>query len=329
MELEVKKMALPKQAQQDQADVEAYEKALLEQAAEPVVEQTPSEVVAEAPPEDVPEKVVPAEPVVEKPAVVEPEKPEEEPWKQRYLTLKGMFDAETPRLHAQVKELMKEVAALTEAAKKAPIPEATPASSVTDAEEEAFGRDLIDVQRRIAREAVAPVMAQVTALEKENTALRELLGKTGSRVETMSFEQRLQATVPDFEQVNLDPKWVAWLDEVDPILRGPRRSVAQAAFESGDAEAVAEYVKLFRAMTAKPAAPTPDKNEAELRSQVAPNRTVAAPAPDARGGEKFYTEAEASKAFDRVSALNRAGKYEEASKLEAELTSAYNAGRVR
>ena len=322
-------MALPKQVQQDQAEIEAYEQALQEQAAEQAAEQTPSEVVAESPPEVVPVEVVPAEPVVEKPAVVEPKKPEEEPWQQRYLTLKGMFDSEVPRLHAQVKELTKEVAVLSEAAKKAPVPEVTPTSSVTDAEEEAFGKDLIDVQRRIAKEAVAPIMAQVKALETENTALRELLGKTGSKVETMSFEQRLQAAVPDFEQVNLDPKWVAWLDEVDPILRGPRRSVAQAAFESGDAEAVAEYVKLFRAMTTKPATPTLDKNEAELRSQVAPNRTVSAPAPDARETGKSYTEAEASKAFDRVSALNRAGKYEEASKLEAELTAAYNAGRVR
>lgn len=332
---------LPKQAQRDLDEVTAIEEAMKAQQAEKDMSSVDNVVSITQPVQDTPEPAPTAEiapvakevtPEVSKDNVEKDTRKAEdaEYWKQRFSTVQGLLNQQVSQSKesvAKVQELSIALAALTEQVNK---PAADPvSSSVTDAEEEAFGRDLIDVQRRIAREAVAPVMAQVTALEKENNALRELLGKTGSRVETMSFEQRLQATVPDFEQVNLDPKWVAWLDEVDPILRGPRRSVAQAAFESGDAEAVAEYVKLFRAMTAKPAAPTPDKNEAELRSQVAPNRTVTAPAPDARGGEKFYTEAEASKAFDRVSALNRAGKYEEASKLEADLTAAYSTGRVR
>ena len=322
-------MALPKQVQQDQADVEAYENEMRKQATESVVEQIPAEVVAGTSPVVVPGEVTPAEPVVVAP-VVELKKPDE-PWQQRYQTLKGMFDSEVPRLHAANRELVTEIAGLKETVGKleASIPALVPASSVTDEEEEAIGKDIIDVQRRIAKEAVAPVMAKVTALEKENFTLREMLGKTGTRIETLSFEQRLQIAVPNFEQLNADPKWFAWLDEVDPILRGPRRNVAQAAYESGDVEAIAEYVKLFEGMTAPPAVPTPNKNEAELRSQVAPSRTVPAPAPDVKEGEKYYTEKEAGRLFDKVSSLNRAGKYEEALKLEAELTAAYNAGRVR
>lgn len=321
-------MALPKQVQQDQVEIDAYEKAMRGQTA--VVEPTSVEVVAESPPVDVPVEVTPAEPVVEVAKVVELKKPEE-PWQQRYQTLKGMFDSEVPKLHAQVKELNREIGGLKESIEKQKVtaPTPAPASSVTDEEEETFGKDLIDVQRRIAREAVAPVLAQVTALEQENSALRELLGKTGSKVEALSFDQRLQIAVPDFDQLNADPKWVAWLDEYDPILRGPRRNVAQYAFESGDVEAVAEYVKLFRGMTAPSVASVPDKSEAELRSQVAPSRTVSASAPSSKEGEKFYTEAEAGRLFDKVASLNRAGKYEEATKLETELTAAYNHGRVR
>ena len=323
-------MALPKQAQQDQADVDAYEKALQEQTTEQVVELTSAEVVAEIQPVAAPAEVTPAEPVVEVAKVVELKKPEE-PWQQRYQTLKGMFDSEVPRLHAQVKELNREIGGLKESIEKLKVIAPVPAldSSVTDEEEETFGKDLIDVQRRIAREAVAPVLAQVATLEQENSALRELLGKTGSKVEALSFDQRLQIAIPNFDQINVAPEWVAWLNEVDPILRGPRRNVAQAAFESGDVDAIAEYVKLFEGMTAPPAAPSPDKSEAELRSQVAPSRTVSASAPSSKEGEKFYTEAEAGRLFDKVSSLNRAGKYEEASKLDAELTAAYNHGRVR
>jgi curved DNA-binding protein CbpA len=44
---------------------------------------------------------------------------------------------------------------------------------------------------------------------------------------------------------------------------------------------------------------------------------------------KVYSEKEINRAWDRIRNLNTKGQYDEAAKLEAELTAAYIEGRVR
>lgn len=324
-------MALPKQVQRDLDEIKAYDEAMLaEQTGAPAPVEQPEPVavepvVAVVPAPEVQEVVEPVSNVVElKPAV-----DEEMTWKQRYKTLDGMIEAENRRnkeLHGTVQQLQAEITTL----KAVPKPATPSAPLITDQELEDLGidKETIDVQRRVAREALAPLQAKLDSLEAENGNLRAQIGQTGYQVANLSFEQKLQDKVPDFEAINADPKWVAWLDEVDPILRAPRRTVAQAAFERGDADAVAAYVTLFRS-TAKPVEPLTRSTDSELRQQVAPSRSVSAATAPQGEQARIYTEAEASTLFDKVGLLYRQGKNEEASKLETELTVAYNTGRVR
>lgn len=329
-------MALPKQVQQQLEEVTAIEEAMKAPAVAPA-EQTAAN---ENPP---PENAVPAE-EAPKPEVVTSNvvelKPEQAPapqpdlWEHKYNTLQSKYNAEVPRLHAQVKELTGKLADITadlEKVKATPKDETPKQPAVTDKDKEAFGEDLIDLQRRIANEVLSSVKADMDALRGENATLRAQLGDTGSQVSTLSFEQRLYKAVPDFEQLNADPKWVAWLDEVDPMLRGPRRMMAQDAYERGDVAAVADYVDLFkRSQNVITRQQVQADTQSELQSQVAPSRTTTATVSTAAtADQRFYTEVEASRLFDKVGTLNRAGKYEEASKLESELTLAYQTGRVR
>lgn len=317
-------MALPKQVEQDLADIAEYEKSLAEPA---VAAQTAPEPITAEPVAPVVD-VAPVEPEVpSSPAVdVRPHDPEET-WEQRYRTLKGMFESQVPTLHAKNKELENSMRVMTaefEKLKTAPVP-AVGEKFVTDQDEESFGKDLIDLQRRVAKESLTPLQAKLDHLERENVALRDMAGKTGSQVATFSFENQLQASIPDFTQTNTDPRWFAWLDTVDPILRAPRRSAAQAAYANGDVEGVAHYMALFRQEAG--AARKPDTRQAELQSQVAPSRSAASAAP-AQATERTYTSKEWDTLFDKVAALNRQGKTDEASKLETELSNAYTAGRV-
>lgn len=320
-------MSLPRQVQQQIDEIEEFEASIRAQTAEAEAPVEPVDVVEdEAVTVDaVPETVVSPESVVDTTKVVEL-KPAED-WQQKYLTLQGKFNSEVPQLHAANRELTKEIAALKELLEqRAAAPqEHVITDSLTEDEEEAYGKEHVDLNRRIVREAVTPLIAKISDLEQENIKLREVTVKTGSKVETMSFETRLYEKVPDFDAVNADPRWVAWLDETDPILRGPRRSVAQAAFSSGDADSIAAYVGLFR--NSLPQAPVVPVVDSDLQSQVTPNRTSQADTPFSKTG-RVFTETEASKLFDKVTQLNKAGKYEEASKLEAELTAAYSTGRV-
>lgn len=321
-------MAMPKQVQKDMAELEAYDAAVRteqESAAAPVVQtEVTTEVVAD-PAEPV--AVVPAEQVEPASNVVDI-KPaaDEKAWEQRYKTLQGMQQAEV-RSHKELKHQFEELQAEVEELRK-PREVAAPISLVSDEEIVEFGADLLDVQRRITREEMTPVLAQVTRLEQENKALRKQMGNTDAQVASSAFEQKLALAVPDFDTINDDPKWAAWLDDVDPILRGPRRIVAQAAYARGDIEAIASYVGMFKS-TGKPVSAAATTAASELKSQVAPMRSVSGTKELGDAQLRIYSEAETSKLFDKVGLLYRQGKTEEASKLDTELTLAYHQGRVR
>jgi hypothetical protein len=324
-------MALPMQVQRDLVELEAYDKALAaEQLGDATLTEqteTTTEIVADpAEPSAAPEPIVEAESNVT-PLRPEADAKEELTWQQRYRTLDGMIEAANRRnsvLEGQLAQVEQELVQLRSARTQ----HQQETNLVTDEEVEAFGADVIDVQRRVARAAIAPFQEQLEVLRQENRTLQERIGQTGSRVETMSFEQKLNMAIPDFEKLNADPKWAAWLDEVDPLLRAPRRIVAQAAYERGDIVATAAYVDLFRG-SSKPVSSNVSEASAELRNQVAPSRSVSNASAPVNNQERMYTEAEAGALFDRVGLLYRQGKNEEASKLDAEVTAAYNAGRVR
>jgi hypothetical protein len=137
-------MALPRQVEAQLKELEEIEKQLAAQqdteppALDPEPESKPAEPT-EPTQNSEPEPQQP-EAKPEKPA--EPDVPEET-WQQKYKTLKGMYDAEVPRLHSDVRELRAQMDKLQKAA-EAPKPETKPAKAeklVTDADVQAFGED--------------------------------------------------------------------------------------------------------------------------------------------------------------------------------------------
>lgn len=326
-------MALPKQVQQIEEQTSELEKQLYGDTTpteKPVAEVVQPEAEQSAAP--VPEPQPAPAPVEE---AKKPEKEDDQNWKQKYKTLQGMYDAEVPRLHQQVKELMAEMSTLKETidTKAKEVEQAKEEANyerlknlVTDEDRQEFGEDLIEVQRKVAREETAELYKQLEAIRAENDKLREQLTETGTQVTTASFEQRLNRLVPDFETVNVDPSWIAWLNEQDPMLRAPRMVAAQDAYSKGDAEAVAYYVDLWR----KSQAPEPKKQDSdkELESQIQPSKSAASEATPAPKGQ-YYTSDQVRNMFLKVTQLGKMGRVDEARKLEAEIDAAYMQGRVR
>jgi hypothetical protein len=312
-------MALPRQVEAQLRELEALEKQLTDaQNPEPTPAEPPQDPQpAPAEPKPVEPTPTPTEPVVA-----------EEKWEQKYKTLKGMYDAEVPRLHADLRDLKAQVDSLRKASETKPVEPAKPKAAeklVTDADVEAFGQDLIEVQRKVAREVASEFRGELDAMRAENEKLREQLTSTGTQVSEASFEQRLYRMVPDFEAVNADPKWIAWLNEVDPLLRAPRSSVAQQAFNRGDAEGVAHYVAMFK-QTVAPAEQKADKTD-ELERQLQPNRGATSAPPTSQKG-KVYTNSDIEKMFRKAADLGTKGQLDAAKKLEAEIDAAFMEGRV-
>lgn len=327
-------MALPKQVQAQLAEVEELEKTLTAQkepkkakAKEPEDSAEPVDTEAEVPAET--EEA--AKPEEAKPADTSPTDVADE-YEQKYKTLRGKYDAEVPRLHQQVKELTGKLEELRKQVSKPaePTKPKEKVSYVTDADRAEFGEELIDVQRRVAKEVAQEYEDRFEQQEKVIKALQEKLQKTDGQIGEMSFSQRLAALVPDFAEIDNDERWIKWLNEYDPMVRGPRREQAARAFSAGDAEAVAHYVKLWK-QTLEPSEPQERTvRRAELEKQVAPNRSANSVDTKKVGKEaKVYSEREIQSAWNRVRTLNTRHMYDEAAKLEAEITAAYLEGRVR
>jgi len=333
-------MALPKQVQQQLDEVEELEKQLEAQGeetkAKPEVKKKKTSKKAKA--EDTEVEVTDDEPI-EEPVAVEAtpanDSVEEvsESFKQKYATLRGKYDAEVPRLHQQVKELTDQMNAIrheAEAAKKAEAEKPKEkVSYVTDADREEYGDDLIDFQRRVAKEVSQDYEERFEQQSRVIQDLQSKISNTDNQVGEVGFTQKLNALVPGFDQLDSDERWVAWLNEIDPMTRGPRRDQAQAAFNSGDAEAVAHYVSLFRG-SVEPVANGKSDRQTELEKQVTPSRSASTVASkSSNNSSKIYSEKELDRGWTKIRDLNSQGKYDDAEKLEAELTVAYMEGRVK
>jgi hypothetical protein len=312
-------MTLPKAVVSATEELAAME----QQLQAPAPEATPSDGQTEPPPQpQLSPEPEPAPTVA--PTDAPPPAPEaEEKWEHKYRRLQGKYDAEVPRLHQQVKELQLALQQMQHQIQAPPPPPAAPEKPaeperyVSDEDVANYGADFVDIQRRIALDATRELRKQIDELKSQ-------LVQQNTQVQTVSFETALRQAIPDFEAINSDPDWVSWLNEVDPLLRGPRRMVAQAAYERKDVEAVKGYVELFKQSRLPPAKPEVDR-EKELARQVQPSRS----APSAPvNAQKTYTMQEADALFRRMQQLTAQGRIDEAKRLDVEISTAYAEGRV-
>lgn len=284
---------------------------------------------------DNPDGTLPAEPQAK---TVSPEpKPQpvvpEETWQAKYLTLKGMYDAEVPRLHAQMREMNAQVQQLI--AENATVKAAQPAPSqdpvktlITEQDKEAFGSDLLDLIDRATEAKIAGFRDREAQLQQEIAELKGKVGRVDESIGSNSkelFLERLAKHVPDWEALNVDQGFLAWLAEVDPVYGLPRQAALNSAYEALDAGRTAAIFKQFKAMTAPQQTQQARPN---LQSQVAPTRSRTSPAPSTSAGDKrTFTQGEIAQFYDQW----RRGFIDEAEavRIEAEIAAATQDGRIR
>jgi hypothetical protein len=256
----------------------------------------------------------------------------EETWERKYLTLKGMYDAEVPRLHAQMRELNGQVQSLIaeNATAKAQQPAAQTATAktlITEQDKEAFGSDLLDLIDRASEQKVAEFRSHNAQLVDE---IRELKGKLGNVSERQvvsdkdQFLAKLSTQVPNWETLNTDQGFLNWLAEVDPVYGLPRQVALTNAYESLDASRTAVIFNQYQGKVA----PTQQKPSQQLQSQVAPTRSRSSPAPATSAGDKpIYTQDQIADFYNEwiKGHLDSA----EAERIEKDINAAYSEGRIR
>lgn len=330
-------MALPKQVQAQADALEQFEQqvAAARAANEPKQDEPPD------PPKD-PEGSAPAP--APAPAPTEAPKPTDDDsstWRQRYLSLQGQYNSQVPALQQQVQTLTESVAQLTQQlkTKEAPAPASEPeAELVTKKDVDAFGEDLVDLARRIAKEEFgkreSKYLKQIEALQGQ---LAEAKGQVGEVVESTAksanerFFEALDARIPGWDTVQGTAECQEWLGTRIPGTTATWDMALKDAATRRDVKTVLEVFEVFfekhpALNPNKPPAPAPSAAKQELQRQVAPSKSSAS-TPTANT-KRTYTGAEYQTESMRLLRLMQKGQAEEAGRLEAELNAALAEGRV-
>jgi hypothetical protein len=249
---------------------------------------------------------------------------------QRYEILQGKYNAEVPRLSAQIADLKRQIA--SQAAKPAvsenidPDPEYK-SPYVTDAMRESrsyrkmlkeFGQDYAETQfesAAVAGQAVA--QAEIKPLA-EQTAMNDRDRLHGA----------IDQLAPNWQTTNDNPAFVTWAQEtVEPYSGLPLIDLLRDAYAAHNAARVAKIFNDYATIsTAKPDTTTQPNVDA-LISPTKRGSSSQANADQHQG--KVWTEAEIERFFDDHARGRYDNRRKEAADLEMEINRAYKEGRVR
>lgn len=316
--------ALPPSVQRQLDEAAALEAQLYGPAPTSAVVNTDTPQPAETP------QPTPAEPApVEQPAP----QPEEETFRRRYEVLQHKYNAEVPRLHAQLREAVANITQLTAEVQR--LQQATaqqPTTSVPQDEEdtERFGEDLMAaIDRRataLAQQMLQSRDGEITQYIRSLEAKLENVGERVVQTDQERFYAALAQRVPQWESINGSQAWLAWLSEVDPVYGQPRQAALDAAANALDANRVAAIFNAFNELTGKPVdAKAKETARKQLERQIAP-QPASASAPSQAAGE-HWTQADYERAYDPRT--HRQVGPEKAAQMMAEADKALAEGRVR
>lgn len=256
-------------------------------------------------------------------------------WHQKYQILQGKYNAEVPQLHHQVKDLnrklaetadrMEQLSRTQETKQKETLPQ-----SVDPKDVENFGADLVDMVNRIAERRFGSVASQV---EAKFTELQKMLGTVEQRLEGTSqtvavtaeqgFFDKLTKEVPEWETINANPAFLAWLADSDPVYGVPRQRALDSAREQLD---VARIVSVFRAFA--PATTVAPVVRNPVDRQVSP-KAGAANATQSAAPKAGYSQKQISDFYNDLARGKFRGREAEAAAIEQSVNLAIAEGRVR
>jgi hypothetical protein len=289
-----------------------------------------------------PEKTADPEPTPEP----EP-KPERTDWKQKYSVLQGKYDAEVPRLSSDLRDALGRIGDLeTKLTAPPPAPEPKPAESeasgITDEEIKDYGEDLIDVIGRKAREiAQAEFQPMIDGLKAQINTLTDKVGATGQRVAKQEQNEVfavLDRDVKDWREVNVDPAFNAWLEQVDPFSGQPRKRLMLDGFEAKNALRVKSFFDSFlkeNAVVTPDPTPTPAGEAGAagtlaLGDYVAPGKPSSTPGQAGAPKEKrIWTNKEVGKFYSDSQKGHFKKRPDDKARIEADIMAAINEGRVQ
>lgn len=294
-------------------------------------------------PERVPLTIEPAPPPQPQPPSTPQPGPEvdEGTWKNRYEAMLGRFrDATTQLSAAQARmEALENMLATVQTAPRTPAAE--PVRFLTKKDEEDMGPEMIDFVKRAAQEVAGTKIAELEATVQDLT--RRLQG-TVQQVETetrASMHAKLAEKLPNWQEINHDPDFHAWLTLQDPYSGVMRKKLLTDAYAQNQTARVLSIFQGFVSETAalRPAAPTEalppapapqgqQPTRPTLEELAAPGRARTAAAPSAPAEKQIIRTSDINNFWAAVRRGAYKGREELQRQHEEELNLAMREGRI-
>ncbi len=298
------------------------------------VPEPEAEIASPEEPETVAQPVeTPAQPVP-----VPPVEESVETWKQRYLTLQGKFNAEVPvltaknaALEAQLAKALMDIENM-QATLAAMTPPSAPASApAADSPElkilqEQYPEIYHGVKALLDSTVEKTVGSFKPQIENDVRQIKQDIGAN----KKADFFDYLDKKVPDWEQINVRPEWLAWLNEVEPLVGQTRRVLLKSAYDALDAKRAAGFFLKFKEQAPSSTLPggqqKADEASANMDIHPASGRSGAPPKQQKPSGEFISRKYIADFYRDKTR-----GKYspEEAAAIERRINLAVYRGEVR
>lgn len=246
-----------------------------------------------------------------------PDDPSDTDWEKRFKNLKKSHDETIPELRETIEKLQADNAEL-----KALMEKAAPASPAvqedpqfTPEEIEEYGEDFLNMVTRVARSMAG---GNADVVKELNTLKDQFNGIVQSQVrsEEDKFYDALEQAVPNWETINDDENFHAWLAEEMPMTGRQRQFFLAEAQKKLDAPAVISFFTAWKGQSGGVSYlpdSLPSGSNQELESEDIP----------------FLTRAEVKKFYEDKKLGRYKGREDEAREIEKKIFRAQNAGRIR
>ena len=275
----------------------------------------------------------------EDPAETEQPKPKRTNWKKRFIGYKKSTDEKLAELRGtvhnyelQLSDLQQHIKDLTASyndlvAKTQS--EKDPFDGVfTKEDEDLLGAEALDAMKKAAlatkvEQKEDPRIAQLEkklAMQEAKEAERKKLEAERAQAQSMEeLTRKLKELVPNFEQIDTDDAFGAYLNDMDDYSDNIRMDLFQTAVRNGDVAGTARFYKGFMESTNKTSV---------FDEHIMPTGDGADDSDPSRRVKKMFHISEYNKFMDDYSKGRYRGREKEAQKLEKMYDKAYLEGRI-
>jgi hypothetical protein len=182
-----------------------------------------------------------------------PQEGAEEPWEQRYKSLQGLFNkmaGEQQRRDDEVSKLREQLEKVQTPPESVTAPVTADLAPLTDQERASVGDD--ELLEYAARHTFQKLLPRIKQLEDKIAGLEGGMKPIQQQVQHVQNEtlfSQLDRRLPEWRQQNQDPKFIQWLNEIDPFSRIQRHLVLKQGVDAGDTDRVLTVFNTFKAET--------------------------------------------------------------------------------